>query len=77
MRGLGAVEVKSVSESIRIQSVFYTPELNRNVLSKDQLMLQGYTVKVNGGKCQIYPMFSIPTSNTRNDVTGLTREEVR
>ncbi|MFS7942003.1 hypothetical protein Hanom_Chr06g00482961 [Helianthus anomalus] len=54
---------------------FYTPELDRNVLSMDQLMLQGYTVKVNGEKCQIYPMFSTPISNIKNDVTGLTKDE--
>ncbi|KAJ0817113.1 putative transcription factor & chromatin remodeling ARID family [Helianthus annuus] len=41
----------------------------------DQLVLQGYTIKVNGEKCKIYPMFSTPVSNTKNEITGLTKEE--
>ncbi|KAJ0694559.1 putative transcription factor & chromatin remodeling ARID family [Helianthus annuus] len=75
IRGVGAVEVKSGNESLRIQSVFYTPELDRNVLSMDQLVLQGCTVKINGERCKIYPMFSASVSNTMNEVTGLTKEE--
>ncbi|MFS7914675.1 hypothetical protein Hanom_Chr02g00156331 [Helianthus anomalus] len=44
-RGIGAVEIRSGNETLRIQSVFYAPEIDRNVLSLDQLTLQGYTVK--------------------------------
>ncbi|KAJ0613042.1 hypothetical protein HanHA300_Chr01g0033931 [Helianthus annuus] len=43
-RGIGVVEIKSSNEMLRIQSVFYAPELDQNVLSLDQLTLQGYTV---------------------------------
>ncbi|KAJ0853686.1 putative transcription factor interactor and regulator CCHC(Zn) family [Helianthus annuus] len=75
IRGVGVVEVKSGNESLRIQSVFYTPELDRNVLSLDQLVLQGYTVKMNGEKCKIYSMFSALVSNTKNEITGLTKED--
>ncbi|MFS7970807.1 hypothetical protein Hanom_Chr09g00825271 [Helianthus anomalus] len=60
---------------MRIQSVFYSPELDRNVLSLDQLTLQGYTVKIAGDTCRIYPMFSSPVNNPVNNLNGLTREE--
>ncbi|KAM0023356.1 putative transcription factor & chromatin remodeling ARID family [Helianthus debilis subsp. tardiflorus] len=60
---------------MRIQSVFYSPELDRNVLSLDQLTLQGFTINKSGGTCKIYPMFSTPVNNSVNDVSGLTKEE--
>ncbi|KAJ0746331.1 putative transcription factor interactor and regulator CCHC(Zn) family [Helianthus annuus] len=74
-RGVGSVEIKSSNEIMRIQSVFYSPELDRNVLSMDQLTLQGYTVNKSGDTCKIYPMFSTPVNNSLNDVSGLTKEE--
>ncbi|KAM0034071.1 hypothetical protein Hdeb2414_s0016g00493171 [Helianthus debilis subsp. tardiflorus] len=54
IRGLGDVEIQRGSETMQIQSVFYTPKLNRNMLSMDQLVLQGYTIKIDGEKCQIH-----------------------
>ncbi|KAJ0452581.1 putative transcription factor interactor and regulator CCHC(Zn) family [Helianthus annuus] len=51
IRGIGAVDVTSGSEKFRIQGVYYTPELDRNVLSLDQVIIQGYTVKINGERC--------------------------
>ncbi|MFS8005583.1 putative transcription factor & chromatin remodeling ARID family [Helianthus anomalus] len=60
---------------MRIQSVFYSPELDRNVLSLDQLTLQGFTVKKAGDTCRIYPMFSCPVNNLFNEASGMTREE--
>ncbi|KAJ0444367.1 putative transcription factor interactor and regulator CCHC(Zn) family [Helianthus annuus] len=75
IRGIGCVEVKSNNEKLKIQSVFYTPELDRNVLSMKQLSLQGFTVKKNGDTCRIYPMFSTPVINTINEITGLSKEE--
>ncbi|KAF5759369.1 putative transcription factor interactor and regulator CCHC(Zn) family [Helianthus annuus] len=75
IRGIGNVEVKSNNEKLKIQSVFYTPELDRNVLSMNQLTLQGFTVKKSGDTCRIYPMFSSPTLNTINEVSGLSKEE--
>ncbi|KAJ0948701.1 hypothetical protein HanRHA438_Chr01g0030321 [Helianthus annuus] len=60
---------------LRIQSVFYAPKLDRNVLSLDQLTLQGYTVKKSGDTCKIYPMFSAPITNSVNNLNGLTKEE--
>ncbi|KAJ0743747.1 putative transcription factor interactor and regulator CCHC(Zn) family [Helianthus annuus] len=74
-RGVGSVEIKTGNETMRIQSVFYSPELDRNVLSIDQLTMQGFTVNKNGDTCKIYPMFSIPVDNFVNDASGLTREE--
>ncbi|KAM0042755.1 putative transcription factor interactor and regulator CCHC(Zn) family [Helianthus debilis subsp. tardiflorus] len=74
-RGIGAVEIKSSNETLRIQSVFYAPELDRNVLSLDQLTLQGYTVNKSGNTCKIFPMFSTPVMNSMNDMNGLTKEE--
>ncbi|MFS7927365.1 putative transcription factor & chromatin remodeling ARID family [Helianthus anomalus] len=60
---------------LRMQSVFYSPELDRNILSLDQLTLQGCTVKKSGDTCKIYPMSSAPVANSVNDVNGLTEEE--
>ncbi|KAM0011504.1 putative transcription factor interactor and regulator CCHC(Zn) family [Helianthus debilis subsp. tardiflorus] len=74
-RGVGSVEIKTGNETMRIQSVFYSPELDRNVLSIDQLTMQGFTVNKNGDTCKIYPMFSIPVDNSMNEASGLTREE--
>ncbi|KAM0023884.1 putative transcription factor interactor and regulator CCHC(Zn) family [Helianthus debilis subsp. tardiflorus] len=75
MRGIGVVEVKSNNERLLIQSVFYTPELDRNVLSMNQLTLQGFTVKKAGDTCKIFPMFSSPINNTVNEITGLSKED--
>ncbi|KAF5809216.1 putative transcription factor interactor and regulator CCHC(Zn) family [Helianthus annuus] len=74
-RGVGSVEIKTCNETMRIQSVFYSPELDRNVLSIDQLTMQGFIVNKNGDTCKIFPMFSIPVDNSVNDASGLTREE--
>ncbi|KAJ0583015.1 putative transcription factor & chromatin remodeling ARID family [Helianthus annuus] len=63
------------SEKIRIQSVSYTPDIDRNVLSLDQLITQGYTVKYSGENCKIYPTFSVPVINRKNDISGRTRED--
>ncbi|KAJ0779864.1 putative transcription factor & chromatin remodeling ARID family [Helianthus annuus] len=73
IRGIGAVDVVSGSEKFRIQSVYYTPELDKNVL--DQLVIQGFTVKFNGEKCKLFPTFSTPLLNKKNNITGLTRED--
>ncbi|KAJ0579864.1 hypothetical protein HanRHA438_Chr04g0159271 [Helianthus annuus] len=75
IRGIGVVDVMSGSENIRIQSVFYTTDIDRNVLSFDQLITQGYTVRFMGEKCKIYPTFSISLNNRRNSHSGMTREE--
>ncbi|KAF5771273.1 putative transcription factor interactor and regulator CCHC(Zn) family [Helianthus annuus] len=75
MRGIGVVEVKSNNERLLIQSVIYTPELDRNVLSMNQLTLQGFTVKRVGDTCKIFPMFSSPIINTVNEITGLSKED--
>ncbi|MFS7951559.1 hypothetical protein Hanom_Chr07g00596611 [Helianthus anomalus] len=64
----------SGSEKFRFQSVFYTPDIDRNVLSFDQLITQGYTVKFMGDQCKIYPTFSIPAINKRNDISCYSRE---
>ncbi|KAL9998219.1 hypothetical protein Hdeb2414_s0562g00917081 [Helianthus debilis subsp. tardiflorus] len=75
IKGIGVVEMISGSERIRIQSVFYTPDIDRNVLSLDQLITQGYTVKFSGDQCKIYPTFSVPVINRKNDISGHTRED--
>ncbi|KAJ0717104.1 putative transcription factor interactor and regulator CCHC(Zn) family [Helianthus annuus] len=75
MRGIGVVEVKSNNEKLLIQGVLYTPELDRNVLSLNQLTMQGFTVKKDGDTCKIFPMFSSPINNTFNEITGLTKED--
>ncbi|KAJ0805916.1 putative transcription factor interactor and regulator CCHC(Zn) family [Helianthus annuus] len=75
MRGIGVVEVKSNNERLLIQSVIYTPELDRNVLSMNQLTLQGFMVKRAGDTCKIFPMFSSPIINTVNEIMGLSKED--
>ncbi|KAJ0851529.1 putative transcription factor interactor and regulator CCHC(Zn) family [Helianthus annuus] len=75
IRGIGAVELKSGNDMLRMQSVFYSPELDRNVLSLDQLTLQGFTVRKSGDTCKIFPKFSAPVVNSVNGVSGLTKEE--
>ncbi|KAF5767333.1 putative transcription factor & chromatin remodeling ARID family [Helianthus annuus] len=74
-RGVGSIEIKTGNENMRIQSVFYSPELDRNVLSLDELTLQGFTVKKAGDTCRIYPMFSCLVNNLFNEASGMTREE--
>ncbi|KAM0030799.1 hypothetical protein Hdeb2414_s0017g00501151 [Helianthus debilis subsp. tardiflorus] len=75
IRGIGVVDVISGIEKFRIQSVFYTQDMDRNVLSFDQLITQGYTVKFTGDKCKLFPTFSVPLVNIRNTKSGLTKEE--
>ncbi|KAJ0678364.1 putative transcription factor interactor and regulator CCHC(Zn) family [Helianthus annuus] len=75
VKGIGVVEVMTGTEKILIQSVFYTPDIDRNVLSLDQLITQGYTVKFSGDHCKIYPTFSISVINRKNDISGHTRED--
>ncbi|KAJ0684385.1 putative transcription factor interactor and regulator CCHC(Zn) family [Helianthus annuus] len=75
IQGVGAVDVVSGNEKFRIQSVYYTPELDRNILSLDQLIIQGFTVKFNGERCKLFPTFSTPLMNKKNNITGLTRED--
>ncbi|MFS8021294.1 hypothetical protein Hanom_Chr16g01425731 [Helianthus anomalus] len=41
IRGIGVVDVMSGNDKFRIQSVFYTPELDQNIPSLDQLLIQG------------------------------------
>ncbi|KAJ0636686.1 putative transcription factor & chromatin remodeling ARID family [Helianthus annuus] len=67
--------MKSGNNTLRIQSVFYSPELVRNILGLDQLTLQGFTVRKSGDTCKIFPVFSSPVINTVNDVSGLTKED--
>ncbi|KAJ0711627.1 putative transcription factor interactor and regulator CCHC(Zn) family [Helianthus annuus] len=75
IRGVGVVEMKMGNETLSVPSVFYSPDIDRNVLSLEQLTLQGFTVRRSGDTCKIFPMFSSPVMNTKNDVTGLTKEE--
>ncbi|KAJ0921166.1 hypothetical protein HanPSC8_Chr05g0188371 [Helianthus annuus] len=75
IRGIGAVGIKSNNERLRIQSVFYIPELDRNVLSMNQLTMQGFTVNKTGDTCKIFPMFSPPVVNMVNEISGLSKEE--
>ncbi|KAJ0912012.1 putative transcription factor & chromatin remodeling ARID family [Helianthus annuus] len=60
---------------MKIQSEFYSPELDRNILSMDQLTMQGFTVNKDVDTCRIFPMFSVPVYNSVNEASGLTREE--
>ncbi|KAJ0566123.1 putative transcription factor interactor and regulator CCHC(Zn) family [Helianthus annuus] len=75
IRGIGVVDIITGTEKVRVQSVFYTPDIDRNVLSLDQLMIQGFTVKFMGDVCKLFPTFSVPINNRKNVHTGLTRED--
>ncbi|KAJ0790282.1 putative transcription factor interactor and regulator CCHC(Zn) family [Helianthus annuus] len=75
IKGMGVVDVNNGIEKTRIQSVFYTQDIDRNVLSYDQLIIQGFTVKFNGDKCKLFPTFSVPIINIRSRISGMTKEE--
>ncbi|KAJ0953707.1 putative transcription factor interactor and regulator CCHC(Zn) family [Helianthus annuus] len=75
IRGIGVVDVISGTEKTRIQSVFYTQDIDRNVLSFDQLIIQGFTVKFTGDKCKLFPTFSVPLINIRSVISGMSKEE--
>ncbi|MFS7953160.1 putative transcription factor interactor and regulator CCHC(Zn) family [Helianthus anomalus] len=75
IKGIGVVDIITGTEKVRVQSVFYTPDIDRNVLSLDQLMIQGFTVKFMGDVCKLFPTFSVPINNRKNVHTGLTRED--
>ncbi|KAF5753761.1 putative transcription factor interactor and regulator CCHC(Zn) family [Helianthus annuus] len=75
IRGVGIVEMKTGNDTLRIPSVFYSPDIDRNVLSLEQLTLQGFTVRKSGDSCKIFPMFSSPVVNSVNDTTGLSKEQ--
>ncbi|KAJ0680510.1 hypothetical protein HanPI659440_Chr16g0625011 [Helianthus annuus] len=75
IRGIGVVDVISGAEKIRIQSVFYTQDIDRIILSFDQLITQGFTVKFTGDKCKLFPTFSVPLNNNRSVISGMTKEE--
>ncbi|KAF5775234.1 putative transcription factor & chromatin remodeling ARID family [Helianthus annuus] len=75
IRGIGVVDIVSGVEKIRVQSVFYTQDIDRNVLSYDQLITQGFTVKFTGDKCKLFPTFSVPLNNNISIKFGLTKEE--
>ncbi|KAJ0508305.1 putative transcription factor interactor and regulator CCHC(Zn) family [Helianthus annuus] len=63
IRGVGIAEVKMGNETLNVPSVFYSPDINRNVLSLEQLTLQGFTVRRTGDSCKIFPMFSSPAGD--------------
>ncbi|KAJ0735720.1 putative transcription factor interactor and regulator CCHC(Zn) family [Helianthus annuus] len=74
IRGVGVVEMKTGNDTLRIPSVFYSPDIDRNV-RLEQLTLQGFTVRKSGDSCKIFPMFSSPVVNSVNDTTGLSKEQ--
>ncbi|MFS7951383.1 putative transcription factor interactor and regulator CCHC(Zn) family [Helianthus anomalus] len=49
--------------------------LDINVLSINQLTLQGFTVNKARDTCKLFPMFSPPVVNSVNEITGLTKED--
>ncbi|KAM0013543.1 hypothetical protein Hdeb2414_s0042g00740461 [Helianthus debilis subsp. tardiflorus] len=75
IRGIGVVDIVSGVVKIRVQSVFYKQDIDRNVLSYDQLITQGFTVKFTGDKCKLFPTFSVPLNNNISAKSGLTKEE--
>ncbi|KAL9999335.1 hypothetical protein Hdeb2414_s0488g00904191 [Helianthus debilis subsp. tardiflorus] len=75
IRGVGMVEMKTGNETLQIPSVFYSPDIDRNVLSLEQLTLQGFMVRKSGDSCKIFPMFSSPVINSVKDRTELTKKE--
>jgi hypothetical protein len=61
IKGIGSVEVECIIgndlKEIRIEGVFYVPELDRNVLSYNKLIQHGFIVNIFGGTCTIDYMF--------------------
>ncbi|KAJ0702143.1 putative transcription factor interactor and regulator CCHC(Zn) family [Helianthus annuus] len=74
-RKCGVVDIVFGAEKIRVQSVFYTQDIDRNVLSFDQLITQGFTVKFTGDKCKLFPTFGVPLNNNISMISGMTKEE--
>ncbi|KAJ0904567.1 putative transcription factor & chromatin remodeling ARID family [Helianthus annuus] len=75
IREVGSVEMKTGNDTLRIHSVFYSPEIDWNVLSLDQLTLHGFTIRKSGDTCKILSMFSSPVVNSVSEVSGLTKED--
>ncbi|GKB65847.1 ARID DNA-binding domain-containing protein, partial [Tanacetum coccineum] len=55
--GIGGIELTTKDTSYTIPYVLYVPEININVLSMKQLILQGFEVEIMGDKCNITHMF--------------------
>ncbi|GJT50636.1 ARID DNA-binding domain-containing protein [Tanacetum coccineum] len=55
--GIGGIELTTEDTSYTIPYVSYVPEININVLSMKQLILQGFEVEIIGDKCNITHMF--------------------
>ncbi|GJW90016.1 hypothetical protein Tco_0167569 [Tanacetum coccineum] len=56
--GIGGIELPTEVTSYTIPYVSYVPEININVLSMKQLILQGFEVEIIGDKCNITHMFN-------------------
>ncbi|GJT05593.1 ARID DNA-binding domain-containing protein [Tanacetum coccineum] len=55
--GIGGIELTTKDTNYTIPYVSYVPEININVLSMKQLILQGFEVEIMGDKCNITHMF--------------------
>ncbi|MFS7907488.1 hypothetical protein Hanom_Chr01g00071961 [Helianthus anomalus] len=57
------IDVNTNNHKLRISNVFFTPDITRNILSLDQLIKQGFVIKISGDICVIVPMFETPNDH--------------
>ncbi|GJT03274.1 ARID DNA-binding domain-containing protein [Tanacetum coccineum] len=72
--GIGGIELTTEDTSYTIPYVSYVPEININVLSMKQLILQGFEVEIIGDKCNITHMFD-PINGRKNKKSQSERME--
>ncbi|GJY23447.1 ARID DNA-binding domain-containing protein [Tanacetum coccineum] len=72
--GIGGIELTTKDTNYTIPYVSYVPEININVLSMKQLILQGFEVEIMGDKCNITHMFD-PINGIKDSKTQSERME--
>ncbi|GKD09847.1 ARID DNA-binding domain-containing protein [Tanacetum coccineum] len=72
--GIGGIKLTTEDTSYTIPYVSYVPEININVLSMKQLILQGFGVEIIGDKCNITHMFD-PINGKKDNKTQSERME--
>ncbi|GJU67717.1 ARID DNA-binding domain-containing protein [Tanacetum coccineum] len=72
--GIGGIKLTTEDTSYTIPYVSYVPEININVLSMKQLILQGFEVEIMGDKCNITHMFD-PINGKKDKKSQSERKE--
>ncbi|GJR62499.1 ARID DNA-binding domain-containing protein [Tanacetum coccineum] len=70
--GIGGIELTTEDTSYMIPYVSYVPEININILSMKQLILQGFEVEIISKKCNITHMFD-PINGKKDNKSQIKR----